>query len=203
MGGELAEDESRMSSLHVPSTSDRLWARIIDHGIVSLLLIPAFGWRAFALFASGEASFGWSDALYLALMPIAYETLAVWLLGATVGKWVFSLRVVSTRAEGAAIGFWDALTRTLVNCFSLLISYAGYSLMFFRTDRTHVGDWLAGTRVVCARERRDPSRPRPILAIFLVHVFGLFGVASAMVFLRGLEWGAHGVSVAFLNGFSG
>lgn len=192
-----------MKPSHVPSTSDRIWARALDHFVIALLLVPAFGWRAFAPFASGDVWFSWSFFLYLALMPIAYETLAVWVFGTTVGKWVYSLRVVSVRQGQGAPGFWDSLVRTLVNSFSLLISYAGYSLMFFQTDRSHVGDWMAKTRVVCARDRRDPPRLRPVLALILIHAFGLLGLASAMAFTRGVEWNSRGVSVRALTDFAG
>lgn len=184
--------------IFIPSTANRLWAKAIDSILVWIFLVPAFGWTSGFFFGRGEMiSVPWSLLAYLILVPIAYETLAIWIFGQTVGKWVFSLHVVSSTDDRAPVTGWQSVLRAVGGRYSLIFSHAIHAFMFYRHDRTHLVDWVAGTRVVASRARPDRPKPRAFVAGLAVLLFAVAGWTTASAFVKNLTFDRQGVTFAW------
>lgn len=185
-------------TIFIPSTANRLWARMIDAVVIWIFLVPAFGWSYGFFFIPGEVvSIPWALFIYLAVVPIAYEALSIWIFGQTAGKWVFSLHVVSASDDRRPVTGWESLLRAVAGRFTLIFSQAVYAFMFFRYDRTHLADWIAGSRVITSRARPDRSRVRPFLAGLSILLFGVVGWAMASAFAQNLDWNGQGVTFSW------
>lgn len=180
--------------IFVPTTASRLWARAIDAAIVGVFLAPAFGWSWFFADHGEAVTIPWALLVYLVAVPVLYETLAIWIFGQTFGKWVFSLHVVSARDDRRAADGWQSLLRAFAGRSTLIFSHGPHAFMFFRYDRTHLIDWVAGTRVVASRVRPDRPAPRVALGLIAVFIFGSAGWMTASGFMRDLGWDRHGVT---------
>ena len=91
-------------------------------------------------------------ALFLQACRIGFEVLMLGRFGATPGKLIAGLRVVTQ--ERGRIGYPRALLRVFSRMVSEIPLYAGYLPAFFRKDRKGLHDLLAGTQVVAL-----PPRP--------------------------------------------
>lgn len=118
------------------SFAERLAARLID---ALILIIPSVfipfivPWLYFALQEGGEK-------------------------GATVGKRVMGIRVLST--EGRPIGFGTATGRFFGNLLNLFTMLIGYLLMFFNARNQCLHDMITSTVVVKLQPNQNPS-PTP------------------------------------------
>ncbi|MBI3878832.1 MAG: RDD family protein [Verrucomicrobia bacterium] len=74
-----------------------------------------------------------------------YYTLTTWIWGATLGKFIFGLRVV--RTDDSAVGFTKSALRFLGSVVSTIFGL-GYLFIVFRADKRALHDLIAGTRVV-------------------------------------------------------
>jgi uncharacterized RDD family membrane protein YckC len=113
---------------------ERVVARIIDGAIIlipSLFLPFVFAWFYFAL-QEGSAS------------------------GATIGKRVMGIRVIST--DGQPIGFGTATGRFFSNLLNLCTCLFGCFLMLFNARSQCLHDIITSTVVV----KDDPVEPRPV-----------------------------------------
>ncbi|HRO67679.1 MAG TPA: RDD family protein [Pseudobdellovibrionaceae bacterium] len=177
----------------VPSTALRVWAKAVDDLMITVLLVPAFGFSAFSLFSGEPIWISWPFLAYLLVVPLLYEGLALWIFGTTFGKWLFFLRVVPARDPARPLEAGQAFTRALTGKFSFFFSYALQSMAIFRYDRTHVADWLGGTRVIT-----DRPRPRQVTIHWMVGslafvVMFLTGMAAASLFLQGISFESTGL----------
>jgi len=174
---------------YVPSTWRRLWAKLIDQVFVGLLFVPFLPlyWQAWQ---SGEGLIEVSIWLgvYLLVAPIFYEFLFLYLFSRTPGKWLLGLRVVCADHLENDLGWENCLLRALVARLDFFFSWAIYALAFWRYDRTHLADWVAGTRVVQAFSRPQRPKKRWLLGIFFVLMFGLEGWVNAISILQQVDW---------------
>jgi uncharacterized RDD family membrane protein YckC len=89
------------------------------------------------------------------VVPVAYFVLAHGTGGQTLGKRVLGIRVVGARGE--PIGYLQALGRVVGTVAAALPGGLGLALAAVRSDRRGAHDLLAGTRVVRARDSREPG----------------------------------------------
>ena len=91
-------------------------------------------------------TYTWKDII-LYLAGAAYYVLCTWIAGATPGKRLFRLRVVS--ANGAKLSFIDVLYRETVGKFlSGLVICLGFIIAGFDREKRALHDILCDTRVI-------------------------------------------------------
>ena len=99
--------------------------------------------------------YGWlvTDPICIAFLVViaAYFVVLEGVFGATLGKWLFGLRVV--QPDGARPGLVKSTLRNLLRLVDGLpfLSILGAILILTSPERTRVGDRVAGTRVVRIR----------------------------------------------------
>lgn len=180
----------------VPSSALRVWAKAVDEALMTVFLVPAFGFSAFYLFSGGPVWISWPFLAYLFAVPLLYEGLSLWFFGTTFGKWLFFLKVVDAKNPSSPLQAGQTFTRALAGRLTLFFSYAVQAMALFRYDRTHLADWLGRTRVVTTRRR-----PRQVTIHWIVGTLAftlcLFsGLAVASAFLGQVSFEAKGVLVA-------
>lgn len=181
-------------AVSVPSSMDRVGAKVIDEILIFILALPAL----IPIFSvEGAEWIPWGLVAYLLAVPLAYEALAYWIFSQTVGKWIFSLRVNDSRDPHRPVELSRFLLRVLISRLSVFVSWAPQATAFFRYDRTHLADWLAGTRVVSLRPRPKRAVLHPWWGIFLVIFFIETGLSSAAIFWSQLDWSSEGVTWGF------
>ncbi len=130
------------------SIQARGFAYMIDELLISLLFAIIF-WEKFSVQNSPEAMIYLSQSLffYVLVVKTLYQTLFVWLYGATLGKMAMKIRVVES-------GYFDnptllqALNRAVVRNISEMLFYLGFLWAFFDPLRQAWHDKSAKTLVV-------------------------------------------------------
>ena len=137
----------------------RFFAWLTDALVMAAPLSALYALRLFASPADAFARpvlFHYSlidIAIYL--LPVAYFTLTTLLKGATLGKALLKLKVVS--ADGGRLTFWQVLLRELVGRYlSTALLLIGYFLAVPDAEKRTLHDRIADTRVIYAVR---PSRP--------------------------------------------
>lgn len=132
----------------------RRWGALWVDGII-LWCLPAI-----PVFIFGEGVYQQTIWLWIALL-FSYIFLMEGLLGWTIGKWLFGIRVVNV--EGKAPGLLKAFIRTLLKVFEANPMLFGGGLAgivaLISKKRHRLGDMLAKTYVV---KRRDVSKITPL-----------------------------------------
>ncbi len=104
-----------------------------------------------------------------------YNTLAVWLGGASLGKVICGLRVLSEERRPTSLG--QALIRSLaLYVDSMFLGIVGQQAMASSSRRQRYGDRWAHTIVVRTRSLPEHARSKPALGIFT----GLFALAVVL-----------------------
>jgi uncharacterized RDD family membrane protein YckC len=134
-------------------TSGRFLAAQLDNGLAVVLFLAVAMNSAERL---GDVLAGASAlATYL-----GYYFFPEWLLGTTLGKWLFSLRV--RQVSGAPCTGGQIMARTLLRLFEVnpgLLGGLPAGIAILATERKQrLGDLLAGTIVVAAEQ--SPRAPR-------------------------------------------
>lgn len=171
-------------NLYVASTWKRLGARCVDQVFVTLLMAPVI-WH---LPSDGEGFLRvplWTG-LSLLSVPVFYEGLFYSFFHATPGKWIFGLQVIPASDSTAAGWGFRIFSRVLLSQLSFFFLWAIYATALWRSDRRHLADWWAQTRVV-GHESAGVLPPRWFSGSLLV-VMGLAsGWPQAQEQLRNLE----------------
>lgn len=126
------------------------------------------------------------------LLQFAYRWLFLYFMGATLGKLMMGLRVVSFPDEGP-LTLMQSLIRVLTDGLSLFFNEGLRVLGLIRFDRRHVADWVAETQVRQRHPREHPPRPRWVLAVILCVYFSLTGFLSAYSLFQRSIWEHDGV----------
>lgn len=111
-----------------------------------------------------------------------YRLLFFKYLGATIGKLIFGLRLVSQK-NGEELTWYQVGIRVLADHLSIFVGKGFFSLALLRFDRTHLSDWLAETRVVQKHELPRPPERYLIWAVVACAYFSFTGFLSASHFL--------------------
>ena len=144
-----------MSGRAYAGVGPRLAALAIDLVVLSCAFFPVTRvvkgtWVMSA--ADHHWSSGWfvTDPLCLVFLGVMllYFVLLEWLAGGTPGKHLLHLRVV--RASGGRVGLRRSLLRNVLRVVDGLptLGLVGAILISLTSERTRVGDLVAGTRVV-------------------------------------------------------
>lgn len=98
--------------------------------------------------AGPEATIAVTFAMYGIQMTVAalYEILMLGKYGATLGKMVFKIKVVT--AEGESVSFGRATGRHFAKYVSYLTMYIGFIMAGFDKEKRALHDYMCGTRVV-------------------------------------------------------
>lgn len=146
----------------------RLAAFLIDWIILgaALLLVKIPLWL-FGLGSAGKyvyEDFIFSYSVYdilIYILKLLYFVLLTYYTGATLGKKLLHLKVVST--EGRKLTFFEILFRESVGKFlASVILYIGYIMIGADKEKRGLHDILSDTRVVYAHEQKVPV-PTPIV----------------------------------------
>ena len=180
-----------MDYYFVASTWRRLFARGIDQVIRGLFYLP-FGSLFFKLFmTSQEVRVSIVELFVLFMVPAIYEFVFLVLFQATPGKWLLGLKVAPFSSSESKLDLGQCFLRSLVGQFTFFFSWAIFAVAFFRYDRTHLADWIAGTRVVQSRPRLTQAKVRPILGLLFVILYSWEGLVSASSMIQKIDW-SHG-----------
>lgn len=133
----------------------RLFAYVIDNLIlfVGLLIIRIILFIAVHIvgldFLSNEILFQYSlSDIFLYIMRVAYFVLMTYFTGATLGKRLLKIRVVSADLS-EKYSFFDILYRETIGRFlSKIILYIGYFFAIANQDKAALHDMLSDTRVI-------------------------------------------------------
>ena len=132
---------------YLASWPKRIAAYAIDSSLIWLSLLPLWLQLGATYFTTGEPTLTWNWLLAGLLLVLFYQWMFLYFLGATIGKWIMGLRVVSIH-HNQDLGLFQSLLRVLTNALSIFFGESLRALAFFRLDRRHLGDWVAETWVV-------------------------------------------------------
>lgn len=190
--GEEPAMKGPVAGFHIPSLSRRFCARLIDFILCGFLLMPALGWKVL-VFGFDDLALPWGLLIYVLMVPILYESLALWMFGATFGKWALGLRLVASKDDRHSSGYAACLLRVLVMQGMFFVGVALPALAWLRYDRTHLGDWMAGTRVLALGPALRPVRLHVGRALVVIFVVGAISLMNAAEKIQSLYWGKNGV----------
>ena len=136
----------------------RFWALVIDFALFCAVFVPVTR-IVKGVWIMGATDHRWANGLFisdplclvfLALMLLYFVLLEGW-VGATLGKWVLGLHIVST--DGGKPGLGRGALRNLLRLVDGLPAFhiVGVILVLRSPQRARFGDRVAGTRVVRAR----------------------------------------------------
>jgi len=148
----------------------RRWmASLVDGLILLVVIIP------FVIFYQSASS-----NLIPNLLAWGYSVFFVWRFGATLGKKLLKIQVVTTKYE--PVSFWGAFLREVVGKFlSSLIFGLGYAWALWDKDRQTWHDKIAGTYVVTKLPNNGKNSGWLIIA--LVGLLFLIPILAAIVVL--------------------
>jgi uncharacterized RDD family membrane protein YckC len=161
-----ATQKAAGSKYFTASTVRRLGAYVVDACIVGLLFLPVSlqAWQSYL--ARGFVEIEWKWIAVCFLLQFSYRWLFLKLLGATLGKMLFGLRLISINGN-EQLTWMQSFLRVMVDHLSIFLGEAFKALMFLRFDRTHLSDWVAETKVVQFQRRKSYPARRVFFTIIL------------------------------------
>lgn len=174
---------------HFPSTWRRLIAHFVDKAYVTILQAPVWVKISMDYLDNDELRIHWSHLAYMLLVSFLYEALSLYFFSTTLGKWQWSLKVISRQRVGDddSLRLDQAVLRVLVSRLSFFFGWAIFALAFLKVNRTHLADWIADTQVVSFKERSLP-RVRWILAIGFAFLTVSESLKTAAITLQSAQW---------------
>lgn len=130
----------------------RLAAWLIDHFIIApLVIMLTVAWFELYSFAP-TLWYEISRGLMLAyVVVILYMTIGIWLFGASIGKEIMGLRVVTV--DGKRVGLGKTLLREVVGKFLCQATlFVGFAATLWRPDNRGLHETISGTKVICRRD---------------------------------------------------
>lgn len=157
--------------IYVPSFRRRAFAFLMDAGVSSLFSLPFMAAMWISYLREGGYRLRWDLLMGSVILHFVFQVFCLKYLGATLGKFVFGLRVVNANS-GGELGWIQCVLRTLADGFSLIFGLAPRALMFLRFDRTHLSDWIAETQVRQFQPRSSHTKRRVIFALLAIYFLG-------------------------------
>ncbi len=141
-------DKLEIENKQISTINKRSLAFLIDEIIISVLFVLIF-WDNFAQFQTMDMvnSFIQSIAIPVLLTKVAYQTIFVWMYGATLGKMVVKIKVVSVD-DLERPNFIFSLIRAFGRIVDELLFYIGFIVAFFSKARLTWHDRFAKTLVI-------------------------------------------------------
>jgi len=160
----IAPAAHRLDRYIAATIPQRLGALLVDILIFCVsVALPAtlasswFGPAAFTTctFVDGSESCSITPEALRYTRTVFYALTAVWVLayswtisrGASIGKRATEVMVIDART-GATIGYWRAVSRTVLSMISFAAFGLGLLLIFTNRDRRAAHDYIMGTRVI-------------------------------------------------------
>jgi len=175
---------------YFPSTWRRLIAHFADRAYIAILQLPVWIKIGIDYTKHNELRLHWSHLVYAILVSVLYEVLSLYFFSTTLGKWQWSLKVISRNKNGGddSIGMDQAILRTLVSKLNFFFGWSIYALAFLKHNRTHLADWAAETQVVSLKERTGLPRVRWILAVGIIFLTVGESLKTASMTLNSIKW---------------
>ena len=144
------EVESRLhrEQLELASINKRSVAYAIDEILVSLLF-AIIVWDQLKVIKTPEAMMAYSSSLFVYIMSvkIIYQTVFVYMYGASLGKLAMKIRVIESDYLGLPT-LKQAILRAIMRVIGEMVFYFGYIVAFFSPIRLTWHDRVATTLVV-------------------------------------------------------
>lgn len=122
--------------------------------ILNFAFIPGEGFLAEYLSKKVLFTMTWIDLADYMLIA-GYFSLTTWYFGATLGKKLLGLQVIST--ENRVLAFWEVLYREVPGRFLSTITVAGYFMATGNRKHQALHDMLSDTQVVYGQEKIVPA----------------------------------------------
>ncbi len=168
----------------VADTVRRLFALWID-SLLHMLVTGAFlSVPVSKLLLQREVVISYVSLGTFAVLSLGFQACCLKWVGATPGKLMMGLRIVS-RTGASELSWMQAFLRPLADALSLFFGLGPRALMFLRFDRTHISDWVAETQVRQFHARTHPPRRRWLLGL------GLFLFLSGQSFHQSYQQIQH------------
>jgi uncharacterized RDD family membrane protein YckC len=177
----LQEGKVMRSSAGIPKTSQRFFARLTDQVIKFFLEFPFWVQIFRAVFLDeGAVRIHLIWVAYFVFIRLCYDGLGCFFFGATLGKYLFNLRVVNRDHSDHRLGLAQSFFRAIASELSFFLSWALYATLFFRYDRSHWIDLWARTRVISMQGESDFQRHRPKIRWMIGSLMALFFLISGL-----------------------
>ena len=169
----------------IPKVRIRLFAYWIDQGLSSVFYAPIFFIGLKAWFHHEDIFIPWKWLVLGVSLRLLYRWSFLYFLGATPGKMLFRLRVLSY-PEKKSLGFGQAWVRVFVDQFSIFFGLGPRALAFLRFDRRQLSDWVAETWVLQKTEenRQAPESRRWVLGLGLCIYLSFAGLMQCYKVLQ-------------------
>jgi uncharacterized RDD family membrane protein YckC len=151
--GAIAAGGARMGAVHFAGFWIRFAAKFVDGLVMAVILVPLYIPMVLAVVRQAESEPS-PMVLILQLLTnlaqvavsLGYNTFFIGKYGATPGKMVCGIKVVSPTGE--KISYARALGRAAAEILSGMICYIGYIIAGFDSEKRALHDHIATTRVI-------------------------------------------------------
>ena len=144
------EIESRLhrEQIELASINKRSVAYAIDEILVSLLF-AIIVWDQLKVIKTPEAMMAYSSSLFVYIMSvkIIYQSVFVYMYGASLGKLAMKIRVIESKYLGLPT-LKQAILRAIMRVIGEMVFYFGYIVAFFSPIRLTWHDRIATTLVI-------------------------------------------------------
>lgn len=152
MTNNYIEDTVNRERLHVADTKKRVLAYFIDDLLISLVVALIIWERLSAAQSFEQIALVVNEAVIeVMLLKFLYQSVFVYLYGATIGKIIIKIRVIEIATIDKPT-FGAAVNRALVRIVSELIFYFGFILAYFDQFKQTLHDKAAKTIVIEYKE---------------------------------------------------
>ena len=176
--------------MYTASSWRRIIAYVIDQIIVGFLYIPVWIQVVDSWITSEAIQIEWKWLLVCFGFQFLYKWIFLSLLGATVGKLLLGLQLVSVNTNKRA-NWVQCLLRIFADHLSLFFGMGPRALALMRFDRRHLSDWVAETQVKQLFPRMTHPKRRLILSLILFIYFSISGLLTASELIQRLEWDSN------------
>lgn len=148
MNVEEIEQKLHREQMQLASINKRGFAYFLDEIIVSGIF-AIIAWDQLKSFNSPEQIMAYSQSLFVYIMgvKILYQTVFIYMYGATLGKLAVKIRVVESNYLGLP-SLKEAVLRAVVRVLSEMLFYLGFVVALFSPIRLTWQDRIASTLVV-------------------------------------------------------
>jgi uncharacterized RDD family membrane protein YckC len=174
-------------SFSTASTWRRLWAQSIDSAAVFVLMLPILFQSMFHFFTTGLFSASVKLCIFGFILQFLYKWIFLKLFGGTPAKLLFGLRVVDIDERYSQLGWGQSFLRVLADHLSLFFGWAPFALALFSSQRRHLSDWIASTKVVQRSSSTERHKVRWVLGAVLTLFLFVRGIADYRSFISTVE----------------
>lgn len=178
----------------VAGTLRRVFAFVVDESLRVIAFLPVWIHFIGKTVFEGTLAVPWLWMIACYLFHLMARTLFLKFGGATPGKWLFGLRLISRNRPSGELAWSQCWLRCICDDVSTVVGLATRTLALIRFDRTHLSDWLAETRVVQLMPRSRFPHRRWIVASFLFVVTAHQGLKNSTWWMQTIA-GVHALSI--------